>query len=270
MIRSLILAFLAAGLTTATPTSKPVIDQGYSDMYNLLFDDAHRAFAKYESMQPDDPLGPVSDAAACLFSEFDRLHILQSEFFTSDKNYLSAEKRQPDMTTKVRFENDLEKAHRLATLEMQQPNERANALFAETLRFGLHADYLALIERRDFAALSEIKKARELAEQLTSKDPKYYDAYIAIGIENYLLSRKPAPFRWVLRATGSETDKQNGINKLRLTADCGHYLMPYARLLLAVAAIRDGDKSDARNLLAWLAERYPRNNLYRSELEKLR
>lgn len=239
-------------------------------MYNLLFDDAHGAFAKYEDMQPEDPLGPVSDAAACLFSEFDRLDILQSEFFTNDKSYLSAEKRQPDMATKVRFENDLEKSRRLATLEMQQPNERANALFAEILRFGLHADYLALIERRDFAALSEIRKARELAEELTSNHPKYYDAYIAIGIENYLLSRKPAPFRWVLRATGSETDKQNGIDKLRLTAERGDYLMPYARLLLAVAALRDGDKTDARNLLSWLAERYPRNNLYRAELEKLR
>jgi hypothetical protein len=270
MIRSLVLAFLTAGLGTATPTNELLIEQGYSDMYNLLFDDAHRAFAKYEGMHPEDPLGPVSDAAACLFSELDRLHILQSEFFTSDKNYLSAGRRQPDMTIKARFEKDLEKTQRLATLQMQQPDERANALFAETLRYGLDADYLALIERRDLAALSEIKKARELAEQLTSKHPKYYDAYIAIGTENYLLSRRPALFRWVLRATGSETDKQNGIDKLRLTAECGHYLMPYARLLLAVAAVRDGNKSDARNLLSWLAERYPRNNLYRIELEKLR
>lgn len=153
---------------------------------------------------------------------------------------------------------------------MQHPDERANAILAETLRLGLHADDLALIERRDFAALSEIKKARELAEQLVSDNPNYYDAYIAIGVESYLLSRKPAPFRWLLRASGSETDKQVGVNKLRLTAEHGQYLLPYARLLLAVADLRDGDKSDARNLLSWLAEHYPRNNLYRPELEKLR
>ena len=265
-----VLPFFIAVLGISSTTSEALIEQGYSDMYNLLFEDAHRTFASYQSMRPNDPLGPVSDAAAYLFSEFDRLHILQSEFFITDKDYLSEKRRQPDLRTKARFENDLEKTRQLATLQMQKPEERANAIFAETLALGLHADYLALLERRDFAALSEIKKARKLAEQLLSSHPNYYDAYLAIGVENYLLSRKPAPLRWILRASGSETNKQIGIEKLRLTAEHGHYLMPYARLLLAIAALRDGDKSSARNLLAWLAERYPHNHLYREELRELR
>ena len=69
--------------------------------------------------------------------------------------------------------------------------------------------------------------------------------------------------------SGAETDKQNGLEKLRLTAEHGHYLMPYARLLLAVAALRDGDRHKARELLAWLATEYPHNRLYRDELAKL-
>jgi hypothetical protein len=264
-----LLLFILAVAAAAAPTTEPLIQQGYSDMYNLLFDKAHDTFRTYEHMRPQDPLGPVSDAAACLFSEFERLHILQSEFFTSDNNYLEAAKRKPDPATKTRFNNDLEKARHLAEAEMKQPGDRANAMFADTLRLGLEANYLALIERRDFAALGEIKKARELAEQLIAAHPGYYDAYIAIGVENYLLSRKPAPLRWLLRASGSQTDKQTGIEKLRLTAEHGNYLMPYARLLLAVAALREGDKNDARKLLSWLAEHYPRNDLYRHELEKL-
>jgi len=261
---------LFAAFAAAAPKTEPLVQQGYSDMYNLLFDKAHQTFTSYENMRPDDPLGPVSDAAACLFSEFDRLHILQSDFFTSDDTYLSAQKQKPDAATKTRFDNDIEKARKLAASQMTKPDERANAMFADTLRLGLRADYLALIERRDFAALSEIKKGREIAEQLLSTHPAYYDAYIAIGVENYLLSRKPAPLRWFLRASGSETDKQIGIQKLRLTAEHGQYLMPYARLLLAVAALRDGDKKRARDLLSWLADRYPHNNLYREELVKLR
>ncbi len=270
MIRIALLLLFIAELVTAAPVSQPLIEQGYSDMYNLLFDRAHQTFKSYENMRPEDPLGPVSDAAACLFSEFERLHILQSEFFTTDKSYLSADKRKPDAATKSRFDQDLEKAGRLAELEMREPGQRANAMFADTIRLGLDGDYLALIERRDLAALGEVKKARELAEQLVSSHPSYYDAYIAIGVENYLLSRKPAPLRWFLRASGSQTDKQTGIEKLRLTAEHGDYLMPYARLLLAVAALRDGDKREARNMLSWLAEHYPHNNLYREELAKLR
>jgi len=54
-------------------------------MYNLDFDGAHQTFAAWERSHPDDPLGPVSNAAAYLFAEFDRLHILESELFTTTR-----------------------------------------------------------------------------------------------------------------------------------------------------------------------------------------
>ena len=43
------------------------------------------------------------------------------------------------------------------------------------------------------------------------------DAYI--GVENYLLSLKPAPLRWFLRLDGAQTDKQRGIENLNATAE---------------------------------------------------
>ena len=262
-------ACLAAMFVAAAVRAETRIEEAYKDMYNLQFDDAHRALAQYEAIRPEDPLGPVSDAAACLFSEFDRLQILQSEFFLHDNDVLDAKKRNADPAIRARFNEDLSKTEQLANLHMRVPTERANAMFAETLRLGLHADYLALIDKRNLAALLEMKKARELAEQLLSEHANYYDAYIAIGVENYLLSLKPAPIRWLLRVSGAETDKQNGLDKLRLSAEQGHYLMPYARLLLAVAALRDGDRKKARELLKWLAAQYPLNSLYREELAKL-
>jgi hypothetical protein len=238
-------------------------------MYNLRFEDAHRALATYQAAHPQDPLGPVSDAAACLFSEFERLHILESQFFTDDNAVVNGGKRRPDPAIRARFEEDLKASDQLSDAELHNPGEHANAMFAATMRLGLDADYLALIDGRNLAALGEMKKARQMAQQLLSEDPKSYDAYIAVGVENYILSLKPAPVRWFLRLSGAETDKQNGLDKLRLTAEHGHYLLPYARLLLAVAALRDGDRNKARDLLQWLAENYPQNRLYRAELAKL-
>ena len=106
-----------------------------------------------------------------------------------------------------------------------------------------------------------------LAQQLLVIDPTCYDAYLAVGVENYLLGLQPAPVRWVLHMTGSQTDKNEGLQRLRLTADKGHYLAPFARLLLAVAALRDKDPQTARTLLAGLAwnsqatSSTPRNSL---------
>ena len=78
-------------------------------MYNLDFDGAHRSFELWQRQHPEDPLGPVSDAAAYLFGEFDRLHILQSQFFVEDNAFRGMNKPVADPTVRRRFENDLEK-----------------------------------------------------------------------------------------------------------------------------------------------------------------
>lgn len=256
------IAAITAGLCSAADLPKS-LDEGYRQMYNLQFDDAHRTFAAWEAANPGDPLGPASDAAAYLFSEFDRLHILQSEFFAQDQNFLKMNKLAPDPNAKAKFQAALDQSRKLET------DGAANSLFASVLTHGLDSDYLALIEKRYGAALGETKQARESAEKLIATEPSNFDAYLAVGVENYLLSLKPAPLRWVLNMTGAQTDKQTGIEKLRLTADKGHYFGPFARLLLAVAAIRDKQPDAARKELSWLATQFPGNRLFQEELSKV-
>jgi hypothetical protein len=74
----LISTLLAPGCLKAGEPS--LLDEGYRQMYNLQFQAAHRWFQECEKSHPDEPLGPVSDAAAYLFSEFERLQVLESEF----------------------------------------------------------------------------------------------------------------------------------------------------------------------------------------------
>ncbi len=263
----LVLAFalIAALGDGASPVSS--LDDAYRDMYNLQFDAAHQAVHEWERAHPASPLGPAADAAAHLFTEFERLHVLQSEFFAEDSKFLTQHRLSPDARRKQEFEQALDQTRKLAAAA---PAADPDALFAEVLAFGLNSDYLALIEKRNFAALSETKLARSAAEKLLAQRPDYYDAYLALGVENYLLSLKPAPVRWFLRFGGSETDKQEGLKSLRMTAEHGHYLLPYARLLLAVAALRDQDRDGARRELGWLAMQFPANHLFREELTKVK
>ena len=248
---------------------RTLLDEGYRQMYNLQFAEAHRTFEQWQISHPHDPMGPVSDAAAYLYSEFERLKIFKSEFFATNDGFFSIKKLSPDPVVKQRFEAALGKASVLAKAILAKTPRDPNARFAEVLRTGLHSDYLAMVEKRYMAALVQVKESRLAAESLLAEHPDYYDAYLAVGVENYLLSLKPAPLRWVLRLSGAQTDRKIGVEKLRLTAERGRYLMPYARLLLAVAALRDRDKRKARQTLAWLAGEFPRNHLYREELAKL-
>ena len=246
-------------------SAETTLEAGYRQLYDLQFEQAHRTFQDWGRMNPDDPMAPASDAAAYLFSEFDRLHILQSEFFTHDQHFITDHKLQPDPAVKRKFEAALENVRRLAA----RAPEKENNLFASVLACGLHSDYLALIDKRYAASFQEMKAGRVLAEKLLTAHPDRYDAWIAIGVENYMLSLKPAPLRWLLRLAGAETNREIGIEKLRLTAEKGHYLAPFARLLLAVAALRDHDAARACRILESLIREYPHNPLYVQELAHL-
>jgi len=252
-------------LASSTP-----LDSGFHQMYDLQFEEAHRTFHEFEQLHPNDPLGPTSDAAAYLFSELNRLGVLQWQLFLDDEKFKQSKKLAPDALTKQAFDKALARSEQVANGILAHSPQDGNALLAKIMNQGLRSDYLALIEKRYLASLGYMKSAGILAQKLLAIEPSCYDAYLAVGVENYILSLKPAPVRWVLRIYGAQTDKDLGIQNLRLTAEKGHYLLPFARLLLAVAALRDKDRNQARELLAGLARQFPNNTLFRRELDRLR
>jgi len=260
---------LATGLVLPSAARACNVDAGYRQMYNLDFPGAHQTFLQCESERQGDPLPHVSNAAAYLFSEFDRLHILEVELFTDDSRFDARNKLKPDLAVRDAFMAELAQVEALTQPVLaSNPNER-DALLAQVLANGLRSDYAAMIEKRNIASLGYMKTSRKLAQHLLELDPSCYDAYLAVGIENYLLGVTPAPVRWFLRLGGAETDKDAGEARLRLTAAHGRYLAPFARLLLAVAALRDHDRATARSLLAGLSSEFPNNQLYGRELARI-
>jgi hypothetical protein len=254
---------------TGCAAAPDTLAEGYQDMYNLNFDAAHRTFQAYERTNPSDPMGPASDGAAYLFFEFDRLKVLRSEFFADNSSFLAMKRLKADPQVKRDFEAALAHSKQLSDAMLKQHPAARVAMLADVVRVALHADYLALIERDNWNALKEVKQARLEADELVKKYPDCYDAYLAMGVENYLLSQKLAPVRLFLRLTGAQTDKQAGLVDLRMVADKGQYLKPYAKILLAIAALRDNHKAEAVSLLRGLAAQFPRNDLFQDELKKL-
>ena len=82
-----------------------------------------------------------------------------------------------------------------------------------------------------------------------------YDALLATGFSKYIIGSMAAPVRWILRMGGLPSDKQGGIADLQTTAEHGHYLAPFARILLAIAYVREKDKPRALQLLTGLQRR---------------
>src|SRR5215471_11747381 len=132
------------------------LDRGFHQMYNLDFTGAHKTFENWEAAHPEDPLGAASNAAAYLFGEFERLHILEFDVFTDDRKLDNFDKLL-DPQVKAAFEAELAKADAIATKILEKAAENTNALFAKTLTDGLRADYAALLQKRKVAALDSLK-----------------------------------------------------------------------------------------------------------------
>jgi len=268
------LAVTALALLVAVPSAcaaqETALDAGYRDLYNLDFAAAHLKFDGWLSAHPEDPLGASSDAAAYLFSEFDRLSIIDVELFADQGRFDSRGKLTPDPAVRKAFDDRADQADRLANVALQKNPKDANALYAKTMVCGMKSDYALMIEKRDLAALNYSKQASALSKQALAINPKLYDAYLASGVENYMLSLKFAPLRWVLGWTGAGTSRAEGIRLLRITASEGHYLAPFARMMLAVAAIRDGHPQEARDILTALSKEFPKNSLYIRQRDRIR
>jgi len=284
--RALLTGLLLAGCVSATvraqllnqdpvhtpnpiPASSTGLDRGYFDMYDVHFGDAHKVFEQILLQHPDDALAAASDAAAYLFGEFDRLHIIDVELFADQNKFDSRGRLNPDPGVRKSFDDRCAQANRLADALLQRNARDATALYVKTLIAGMQSDYALMIDKRDITALNLSKQASGYSRAALQVQPHMFDAYLASGVENYMLSLKAAPVRWLLSITGAGTNKAEGIRLLTLTANQGHYLAPFARMMLSVAALRENHPQVARALLIALAREYPDNTLYQRQLDRI-
>ncbi len=262
----LLFVSLCAGEADSPPAS---LDRGYWLIYNLDFVQAQQEFYRWQETHQEDPLGPVSEAAGFLFAELNRLGVLESQFFIKDSSFEARPKLSPDPAIRARLDAALGRAEERARRRLENNPKDLDALFAMTLSAGLKADYAALIEKRNLAALRYTRQGTLWAQKLLALEPSYYDAYLATGIGKYIVGSQPAPIRWLLRLGGYSGDKRKGVQELELTAQHGRYLAPFARILLAIAYLREKDKIRARQLLAGLRDEFPGNPLFARELARL-
>jgi hypothetical protein len=267
-LTALCLALMAP--LAASASGEPLLDEAFGQLYNFNFAAAHEIIDREIGIRPNDPLPYAVRASGYLFYELDRLGILESEFLTDDKRI--AEKKNPpapDPAIRAKFLKAVADARSRAEAALaKDPNDKM-ALFAMCISEGVATDYMALIEKHQIMSLSPAKRSNEYAQRLLRLDPKFYDAYLTAGFSEYLVGSLPFFIKWFVHFDNVSGSKQTGVRNLQLVATEGHFLKPFAKILLGIAALREKRPHDAQRLLAELSQNYPQNPLFRKELEKL-
>ena len=266
-MKLLVLALFIPGLCAGADVR--LLDEAFAYLYNFNFPAAHQAVDRYIADHPRDSLAYSVRASGYLFYELDRLGILESEFLTDDNKILDKKAKKPDAGARAKFLKAVEDARSCAdTALAADPNDKM-ALLSMSITESLITDYMALVEKHQILSLGNAKKSNNYAQRLLSLDPKFYDAYLAAGFSEYMVGSLPFFIRWFIDFDNVTGDKKSGLQRLQLVATEGHFLKPFAKILLAIAAVREKRPRDAERWMQELAESYPHNPLFRKELDKL-
>lgn len=241
------------------------LSEGFHLLYDLRFTDARMIFAQWQRDHLQDPLGFIAEAASHLFEEFERDGVLTTAFFLDDDLLLGGIKGTPDPARTKAFEQANARAHSLGEAQLKKNDRDANALFAMTLAAGMEANYLCLIQKRQIDSLRQIRAADGYGQRLLAVAPKMTDAYMALGAANYILGCLPSYKRVVLWFGRLAGDKQRGMDELAQAARDSLYLGPYAKILLALANLREKRNADAKRLMAELTTDFPESPLFKRE-----
>ena len=247
----------------------PELDAGFRLLYELKPAEARKRFAARQKTHPEDPLSSAAEAASYLFEECYRQGILTSEFFLDDERFFGKIPVKADAALRQAFFAASIRAKDLAQIRLKTNPNDANALFAMTLSVGMQADYASLIDKQQLDSLRLIREADKFAKKLLVIAPEGTDAYLTLGTANYIIGSLPAGKRLLLRFAGIRGDKGVGIKQIEIAAASGRYLRPFAKILLALAALREKKPDVARTQLTELVAEFPDNPLFASELAKL-
>ncbi|MGH9713818.1 MAG: hypothetical protein ACRD5M_11025 [Candidatus Acidiferrales bacterium] len=249
--------------------SAALLETGFRELYELNFNGAREQFLTYQKAHPEDALGKAAEGATYLFEEFNAKGVLTSEFFLDDDKFLGGVDGSPSQNRNTAFLIANHRAHDMAKKAVKLNSHDTRALLVLTMTDGLESNYAAMIEKKQLPALSLMRQAESESNALLAIDPSAKDAYVALGMSNYVIGCLPGFKRAFLWFGGVHGDRTRGMQQMKSAAEGGHYFQPFAKILLALAYEREHETERAHPLLASLTAQFPTNPIFAHELALL-
>ncbi len=271
LLASVFIATVDAAQALDLSMSSDPFQSIFKRLYNSDFVGAHSLLDRQTEADPENPLVYAIRGVAYLFSEMDRLNILETDFFLDDANMVDGQgkKQEPDPEVKRALFAALDQARTRARARLAVDPKDRTALFAMCMASGVSADFTGFMERRQWKGVRMERETNRYAQQLLRLDPPVYDAYLNVGCYEYVIGSLPFFVRWFVRFENIKGSKRKGVEAMKLVAEHGVYYGPFARILLAIALLRDGRMEDALAILTQLSMEYPENAPLSREVARL-
>ena len=244
--------------------------EGNRALYNLDYTEAKEKFSQMTKIIPDHPAAYVYLANNLWLETLNKSRRLSTSLYSGTSFYI--QKNESDNSDKERdreFERLITRATALSTAAIQKNPADPEALYYQASALGLRAGYTATVGRSFRRAIGDANKSIQLDNKVLKVDPGYYDAYLSIGLYEYVVDSLPFAWRVLARLAGLKGSKNRGIQELESVVEHGKYASDDARVLLIGLYTRERKPERALEKLDYLYKKYEQNYLFGVERGRL-
>jgi tetratricopeptide (TPR) repeat protein len=242
--------------------------QAFDAFYNLDYSTSSQLFQQIMELVPEHPAGYLYMATQVWVGQLNRTRRLQTGIYSSSSFYSkSPEKVDPEVDRQ--FQEYVQKAIEKAQARLHQNERDVDARYFLGAAYAILAAYQGTAAREFYAALKNGSRAVSEHRKVVEQDPQFADAYLTIGIYDYIVGSLPLWVKVIAALGGIRGSQERGIEELRRVVEQGKYASDDARVLLIAIYAREGDNQKALALINELVNRYPRNYYFPIEAANL-
>lgn len=251
------------GKGAETPNPYSVAEE---QRYNLEYDAAQATLQSWLATHPDDVHALNDLASVILHREMFLRGILASHIYGDMGEMFRGGK----IPFSPHFQQDLlavlDKAQAQAEKQLKAHPNDPEALYWAGAAHATRAIFYFTLAKSYLAALRESSEARQDHAQVLKLQPAFADAWLVVGINDYVLGCLPWYFKVLASLAGHHGNRAEGIAEVRRVTVQGHWARADAKLALAVLTRREKLYPETLRVLQELAQSYPRNFLLLREI----
>jgi len=264
------LAFLGSRAMAATavvvdtdPLNRtPEVREAYDHFYILDYAGALQRFQKIAADHPDDPIAKAYVLDAVLFGELYRLDLLDTTLYAHDGFLTGRHPVQEDKQISGQIDDLAAKIVAQSDAMLANDPRNVTALYARSWARSMKSIYLALVQHSFISALHLALESRGDSDKILEIDPDYIDAYLIVGVHQYVVGALPFAFKVMAGLVGEGGSKQKGLELLRKDGQYGVLTSVEARTALMLFLRREAKYPEAAQVARSLKEQYPRDFLF--------
>ncbi len=237
---------------------------GFDALYNIDYKTARERFLQMTKLAPDHPAGYVYLANNIWLETLYQGRRLTTSVYTGGSFYAQEKEGEDKFDQKRDREfNDLIRQALAATKARLLKNPKdVEALYYSGSALGIRAAYATSVKRSFTRSIGDANDSIQIQRQVVKLDPEYIDAYLSIGLYEYVIDSLPFGWRLLARFAGLKGSKSKGIEHLEMVTKQGKYTADDARVVLLGIYSKENQLDRALETISHLVKQYPRNYLF--------